>query len=199
MNSGLQGSLVRNPEWIRWLEVADLSANPEISPPEILKANYALKCDDCVDPHGNCRGIIVIERINSSHGNLLAIIIRSGESDRGVHFITDDDSVHQLGILQWPTQHIIEAHIHNPLERTIDSTQEVLFIRSGRVRVDLYTEEQRYECSRTLDAGDVVFLVSGGHGFEILEEANIIEVKQGPYAGEREKTRFAPQGNPHLS
>jgi mannose-6-phosphate isomerase-like protein (cupin superfamily) len=83
------------------------------------------------------------------------------------------------------------------MNRTIDSTQEVLFVRSGRVRVDLYDDAQSYQSSRVLTAGDVIFLASGGHGFEILEDADIVEVKQGPYRGEGEKTRFIPSNNPH--
>ena len=138
----------------------------------------------------------MIERIESEPDGLLALIVRSGASENGVHFVTGNDSVHQLGILQWPRGHVIDAHIHNPLTRTIDSTQEVLFIRSGKVRVDLYTENQSYKVSSVLEAGDVIFLASGGHGFEILEEANIVEVKQGPYVGEHEKTRFIPKDNP---
>jgi hypothetical protein len=140
----------------------------------------------------------MIERIESETDGLLALIVRSGASENGAHFVTGDDSVHQLGILQWPRGHIIDAHVHNALTRTIESTQEVLFIRTGKVRVDLYTELREYKCSLTLLAGDVIFLASGGHGFEILEDANIVEVKQGPYEGEHEKTRFSPLGNPYL-
>ena len=33
-------------------------------------------------------------------------------------------------------------------------------------------------------------LVSGGHGFKVLEEVEMIEVKQGPYYGEQDKVRF---------
>lgn len=138
-----------------------------------------------------------VEYIRTHNGEtLLAILISVRQRPHGLNFITEDESVHQIGIMNWAEGHLIDAHIHNPLPRTIDSTQEVLFIRSGTVRVDLYTENQSYECSRTLEAGDVIFLASGGHGFEILRDANIVEVKQGPYLGEHEKTRFIPRDNP---
>lgn len=140
----------------------------------------------------------MIEHIETQGNELLALIIRSGTSQNGIQFVTSNNSEHQVGILQWPQGHNIDAHVHNPLSRTIDSTQEVLFVRWGRVRVDLYQSDRSYECSRILEAGDVVFLVSGGHGFEILEDAQIIEVKQGPYLGEHEKTKFVPQDNPNL-
>ena len=78
------------------------------------------------------------------------------------------------------------------MAREVRFTKEVLFIRSGRVRVDFYTEEQQYIESSVLEAGDVILLAYGGHGFEMLEPTEIIEVKQGPYVGEQDKTRFAP-------
>ena len=139
-----------------------------------------------------------VEHIHTLGGEvLLAIVISVAQRPRGISFVTDDESAHQIGVLNWPEGHLIDAHIHNPLTRTIDSTQEVLFIRSGRVRMDLYDMEKNYQCSRELVSGDTVFLVAGGHGFEILEDADIVEVKQGPYLGEGEKTRFTPEGNPH--
>ena len=138
-----------------------------------------------------------VESVTSDSGHVLAMIIPAGVKSTGIHFITGDESAHQIGVLNWPGGHVIDAHIHNPLTRTIDSTQEVLFIRSGRVRMDLYDMEKNYQCSRELVSGDTVFLVAGGHGFEILEDADIVEVKQGPYLGEGEKTRFTPEGNPH--
>lgn len=141
-----------------------------------------------------------VERIHdSATGVQLALVIRAGFGQEGISFVTDDESVHQLGVLRWPQGHVIEAHVHNPMTRTIDSTQEVLFIRSGRVRVDLYGDDRHYQSSLELGSGDVIFLESGGHGFEILEDADIVEVKQGPYKGEGEKTRFQPTDNPHWS
>ena len=139
-----------------------------------------------------------VDTVTSADGeSVLAIIIHPVPREFGIEFVTSDDSVHQLGVLHWPAGHLIDAHVHNPMNRTIDSTQEVLFVRSGRVRVDLYDDAQSYQSSRVLTAGDVIFLASGGHGFEILEDADIVEVKQGPYRGEGEKTRFIPSNNPH--
>jgi mannose-6-phosphate isomerase-like protein (cupin superfamily) len=140
-----------------------------------------------------------LERVHDpATGAQLALVVRNGFGQPGINFVTSDDSVHQLGVLRWPQGHLIDAHVHNPMTRTIDSTQEVLFVRSGRVRVDLYGDDHRYRSSLELGSGDVIFLASGGHGFEILEDADIIEVKQGPYKGEGEKTRFRPMDNPFL-
>jgi hypothetical protein len=56
--------------------------------------------------------------------------------------------------------------------------------------VDFFDEQQNYLESRELRRGDVILLIKGGHGFEVLEELEMIEVKQGPYAGDQDKTRF---------
>jgi hypothetical protein len=56
--------------------------------------------------------------------------------------------------------------------------------------VDLYSNEKSFICSKVLKAGDVILLCSGGHGFEVLEEIEMIEIKQGPYSGVDDKVRF---------
>jgi mannose-6-phosphate isomerase-like protein (cupin superfamily) len=89
-----------------------------------------------------------------------------------------------------PTGKVIQPHVHNPVIRQVSYTQEVLFIKSGKLRVDFYNDQQEYLDSRILEAGDVILLVTGGHGFKVLEEIEMIEVKQGPYVGEQDKTRF---------
>ena len=82
--------------------------------------------------------------------------------------------------------------MHNAVQREVQFTKEVLFIKSGKVRVDFYDDEKKYIESRVLVSGDVILLAFGGHGFEMLEDSEIIEVKQGPYVGEKDKTRFDP-------
>ncbi|GBG57993.1 hypothetical protein SPFL3102_01713 [Sporomusaceae bacterium FL31] len=124
------------------------------------------------------------------NNNLLAIIIKKNFDIEGIHFFTPDDFSQQLAYMHHQTGKIIEPHIHNPVPRQVHFTQEVLFVRKGMLRVDFYDEEQRYLESHILEAGDIILLASGGHGFEVLEEIEMIEVKQGPYAGEKDKTRF---------
>ena len=84
----------------------------------------------------------------------------------------------------------IQPHIHNKIERTINYTQEVLFIKNGLVRVDFYKTDKTYFKSKVLHSGDVILLSFGGHGFEMLKDSEIIEVKQGPFAGNIDKSRF---------
>jgi len=123
---------------------------------------------------------------------LLGIKISNKYSEPGIHFFTPDDFSQQLAFMKHPVGKIIQPHVHNEVAREVQFTKEVLFIRKGKIRVDFYTDEQNYIESHILETGDVILLSEGGHGFEILEETEMIEVKQGPYAGEKDKTRFEP-------
>lgn len=123
--------------------------------------------------------------------NLLALILRVGYHADGIQFFTPNDFSQQLGYMNRPQGYVIPPHVHNPVAREVQFTKEVLVIKSGKVRVDFYDDDQNYLESRILNQGDIVLLAFGGHGFEMLEASEIIEVKQGPYAGEADKTRFA--------
>lgn len=134
-------------------------------------------------------GKTMIERIEDN-GIELALILRRNYRSGGIEFFTASDATLQLGYMARPGKYVITPHVHRPVVREVRYTQEVLFIRSGRVRADFYDENQAYIRSTVLDAGDVVLLARGGHGFEMLEPSEIIEVKQGPYVGEHDKLRF---------
>jgi mannose-6-phosphate isomerase-like protein (cupin superfamily) len=122
--------------------------------------------------------------------NTLAIIIRSNYSRNGIEFFTPGDFSQQLAYMKRPKNYSIQPHKHNSVPRNVTHTQEVLFIKSGEIRVDFYDHRHTYLQSRLLTAGDVILLASGGHGIKMLDETEIIEVKQGPYAGNDDKTRF---------
>jgi hypothetical protein len=124
-------------------------------------------------------------------GTTLAILIRADYHEEGIHFFTPNDFSQQLAYMNRPEGYIIPPHIHNPVLREVHFTKEVLFIKSGKVRVDFFDESQNYLTSRVLNKGDVILLAFGGHGFKMLEPSEIIEAKQGPYAGDQDKTRFA--------
>ncbi len=133
----------------------------------------------------------MIQHINHN-SKLLSIIIRRNFQKEGIEFFTPNEFSQQLAYIKRPKNYVIPPHVHNPVIREVQYTQEVLFIKSGKVKVDFYDEEKNYVESAILEAGDVILLAHGGHGFEMLEESEIIEVKQGPYAGEIDKTRFEP-------
>ena len=126
------------------------------------------------------------------HGQLLALILHANYHADSIQFFTPNDFSQQLGYMNRPQGYVIPPHVHNPVPREVQYTKEVLFIKSGKVRVDFYDDHQNYLESRVLNPGDVVLLAFGGHGFEMLEASEMIEVKQGPYTGELDKTRFEP-------
>ncbi len=131
----------------------------------------------------------MIERIIFSNLEL-AIIIRNSFSKSGIEFFTDNNSSQQLGYMNRQRDYLIEPHRHNIVPREVNLTQEVLFVKSGKIRVDFYDDFQNYIKSSILNSGDIILLAKGGHGFKMLEDSEIVEVKQGPYCGEEDKVRF---------
>jgi hypothetical protein len=120
----------------------------------------------------------------------LAIIIRNGFHKEGVSFFTPDDFSQQLAYMSHPSGKKIQAHVHQQIERKIFSTKEVLFIKKGKLKVDFFNYDQEYLESSILETGDVILLSEGGHGFEVLEDIQMFEVKQGPYVDSKDKIRF---------
>ena len=123
-------------------------------------------------------------------GQICAVILPAEFDEPGIHFFTANELPQQLASMSYKTGKAIPAHTHNCIPREASYTQEALFIRKGKVRVDFYTRQREYRISRVLGPGDVIVLMSGGHGFEVLEDLNMVEVKQGPYVGDADKTRF---------
>lgn len=123
---------------------------------------------------------------------IYGIFISKDYTKEGIDFFTPDSFSQQMGYMNRPQGYIIAPHVHNLVTRKVELTQEVLIVKRGKIRVDFYDDMQAYLESRIITAGDIILLAHGGHGFEILEQAEIIEVKQGPYCGERDKIRFQP-------
>lgn len=126
---------------------------------------------------------------------VIAIVVRAHFDEPGPAFFSPGSFSQQLGVITYPTGHIIEPHVHNPVTREVVRTQETLVIRSGRLLVTLYSDDEVPFATVELGAGDVILLAGGGHGFEVLDDCSMVEVKQGPYAGDQDKRRFTP-GSP---
>lgn len=122
----------------------------------------------------------------------LGFILRKNYHNTGIQFLTDDQTPQQLGYMNREKDYVIVPHVHNNVPRTVEMTQEVLIIQSGKVRVDFYDDGKNYLESRIAYEGDIVYLGYGGHGFKMLEDSEIVEVKQGPYCGTMDKVRFEP-------
>jgi mannose-6-phosphate isomerase-like protein (cupin superfamily) len=131
----------------------------------------------------------MVEHI-TAEGEILAIILRTSFEKEGIEFFTEKHFSQQLGYMKRPAGYLIEPHMHRHIKKEVLQTQEVLFIKSGKVKVNFYTSDHTYTQSAILEKGDVILLATGGHGFEMLETSEIIEVKQGPYDGEVDKVRF---------
>ena len=131
----------------------------------------------------------MIEKIINKK-KLLSIIVRANYKSEGIKFFTPNDFSQQLGYMNRPKGYSIAPHNHNKVKREVLTTDETLIIKSGKVRIDFYDEKKKYLKSKILKKGDVILLVNGGHGFEMLEKTEIIEIKQGPYAHDKDKTRF---------
>jgi len=131
----------------------------------------------------------LIERVTCD-GRLLCYIIRAGLYPRETTFVTPPEFNLQVGYVVYPARGVIQRHVHRLIERTIIGTSEVLIVRRGRCEIDVYGEDRQRVDTRELRVGDVVVMVSGGHGFRMSEDTALLEIKQGPYTGIDEKERF---------
>jgi hypothetical protein len=120
----------------------------------------------------------------------IALIIRAEYDKPGIQFFTPENFSQQVAYMKHEKGHKIAPHVHNMITRQILYTQEVLIIRRGKIKVNLYSSNKEFIVDRIIETGDLILLCGGGHSFEFLEETAMIEVKQGPFAGDGDKTRF---------
>ncbi|MDQ3810096.1 MAG: hypothetical protein M3336_07390 [Chloroflexota bacterium] len=132
----------------------------------------------------------MIETFQSPSGQVLAYIIRAGPPPDRTRFLTPSDCNLQVGHIVYPAGSEIPRHVHLPVERHLEGSTEVVIVQQGRCEVDIYTDQRELVGTRELGIGDIVVAVSGGHGFRVLEDLVLLEVKQGPYPGGMEKERF---------
>jgi mannose-6-phosphate isomerase-like protein (cupin superfamily) len=132
----------------------------------------------------------VIEAVRAGDGTVLTYLIHAGALPDSTRFLTPDDCNLQVGQVVYSAGGEIARHIHLPIERHIVGTTEVLLVQQGRCEVDVYTDTRELVATRELGVGDIVIGVGGGHGFRVLEDLVLLEIKQGPYPGGAEKERF---------
>lgn len=131
----------------------------------------------------------LVERITSGD-TCLAYVIRSRYAPTETTFLTPPEYKQQVGYIVYPAGGKIRRHVHRSLKRELTGTSEVLVVRQGRCEIDIYDDDRKLVCTRELQKGDVVLMVSGGHGFRMLEPTVFLEIKQGPYIGTDEKECF---------
>ena len=122
---------------------------------------------------------------------VLALVVRNDYVPAATEFLTPADFKQQLGFIVYDAGGLIYAHDHKPLQRTLVGTSEVLLVKKGRVEAYFYSTKRTLVCKLLLGEGDVLLLVAGGHGFRMLEDSILLEIKQGPYTGMEEKERFS--------
>jgi hypothetical protein len=127
-----------------------------------------------------------LDIINFNSKTLAIILYKKYKSD-GINFFTPDNFSQQLGYMNRPKGYVIVPHFHKKVKREVHYTKEVLFIKSGKVRVDFYNNKKKFIKYRILNKGDIILLADGGHGFTMLKPTEMIEVKQGPYVGDKDK------------
>tara|TARA_B100000886_G_C20059476_1_gene341125 strand:+ start:126 stop:494 length:369 start_codon:yes stop_codon:yes gene_type:complete len=121
---------------------------------------------------------------------MYAIVVRSEYRSNHIDFINDENDLLQVGYMSHKKNHKIIPHRHKDFERNINGTQEVLLIQEGRLKTNFFDEDNKEICSVILEKGDLILLLGGAHGFDVLEDLSMIEVKNGPYAGNHDKTKF---------
>lgn len=123
-------------------------------------------------------------------GKQVAIIVRAGYQPERTEFVTTSEDTLQLGYIVYGAGKSIIPHLHRNVERRIQGTPEVLYVRTGKMRTIFYSNEKVRKAEVILNQGDVILLLEGGHGFEMIEDTVLMEIKQGPYLGEMDKERF---------
>lgn len=123
-------------------------------------------------------------------GDIIAYVIRSTATASSTKFITPDEATFQAGFVVYPAGDEVVPHLHLPVRRELVGTSELLMVRSGRCYVDLYDADGHILTSRELGPGDAVLSLGGGHGFRMIEDTVLFELKQGPFLGGTEKVRF---------
>lgn len=123
-------------------------------------------------------------------GKPLCYLIRAQFAPDKTTFLTPPEFKQQVGFVVYRKGGEIPRHIHRQLERRIVGTSEALIVRKGSCEIDIYNDDLEIVATRVLNEGDIMLMVGGGHGFRMLEDTILLEVKQGPYPGLDEKERF---------
>ncbi len=115
---------------------------------------------------------------------ILAKLIPNEDWVEGLAFFSDDSDFIQVGTWGYDAGKELLGHVHNNFERKAFVTQEVLYIRKGKVKAKIYDLNDKPVDEVEAKEGDTMILLNGGHGYSILEDGTqVLEVKNGPYAG----------------
>lgn len=143
------------------------------------------------DDTRTCAASPFVECVTDIEGGApLAYIVHAQQPPVRTTFHTPPECTLQLGHIVCPSGGQIQRHVHTPVRRELVGSAEVLMVQQGWCEVDIYSRERRLVDTRELHSGDIMIAVAGGHGFRMLADTVLVEVKQGPYPGLEEKVRF---------
>lgn len=128
-----------------------------------------------------------------NNGCISAIIIRAGFKKDGVQFFTPNEFSQQLGYMSRPAGYKVDAHINKKVDEKVIQTNEVLYIKSGKIKISIYNTDNTFFEERIINTGDVILIAAVGHSIEMMEDSEIIEIKQGPASGNNDKLNFVPR------
>jgi hypothetical protein len=154
------------------------------------RGKRAVRLDEAIGERRDRAGTMDIKTITDENEQTLAYILHTSDLPNRTVFATPDDCPQQVGFIVHGAGSEIARHFHAPVERAIVGTPEVLVLLEGRCEIDVYDREQALVATRELQPGDVMVMVAGGHGFRMLEDTAMLEIKQGPYFGPDEKRQF---------
>lgn len=118
------------------------------------------------------------------NNEILARHIPSEAWAPGLGFYSNDEEYIQVGSWQYDKGKELLKHIHNPVERTVIRTQEVLYIRKGSIKAQIFSLDEILVDEIIANEGDTIIMLNSGHGYTILEDnTQVLEIKNGPYLG----------------
>jgi hypothetical protein len=132
-----------------------------------------------------------IENIVYNKRVIAMIITKSNLNNRKKYFFpTLKYFPLQVGFMNHKKGFDIRPHYHNKNVRKIKTISEVLLVKKGILRVDFYGNVNKYLFSKFIHKNDILILLSSGHGFKVIKDCSLIEIKQGPYIKTKDKKHF---------
>jgi hypothetical protein len=123
-------------------------------------------------------------KILEADGLIVAKIIKNGDWPENLQFYSEDRDFLQVATWNYNFGKHLKAHGHKVCARSSDRTNEVLFIKKGKIKAYFYDEDDNMIKEEDLTTGDIVIIYAGGHAYDILEEnTQVLEIKNGPYPG----------------
>jgi cupin fold WbuC family metalloprotein len=134
--------------------------------------------------HFSTRNIIIDKKI------VAKVFKYNKKNFKGIEFFTASSLNMQIGLMAHSKNHIIKPHFHINRKKIIKQMSELLIIFSGQLKVYFYNKKKMRSRSITLNKKDMILLISGGHGFKVIKKIEMLEIKQGPFVGEKDKMRL---------